>query len=207
MRGSQSKSNLESATAPETNSPASVSSKGRENSEKMVKASPAALKSPATPKQILTNPKAFHIYNCFWRNDRCNYPVMILGWDDLTPGGLKSLAETGLLDSKSNPPHCYRYKNRNSPTDAAIVGWAPGFEDGGPKVDSRKFPAMFLYVPTKSIPSFFFFYPLLSLQSYPLKHITTLPMSTIIFTTCCLAFLDLPYSLTKASLPFPKNYN
>ncbi|KAI1189766.1 hypothetical protein F5B17DRAFT_166850 [Nemania serpens] len=87
----------------------------------------------------ITNPKAFHVYCCLWRPRF--YPVVILGWDDQKPGGLEvRLSGTGLLDKTSNPPSCYIYHN------AAIVGWAPGFEDGGPKVNQRKFPAMFLCV-------------------------------------------------------------
>lgn len=87
-------------------------------------------------KQGITNPKAFNIYACRWRPHL--YPVMILGWDDQKPGGLElRLFGTGLFDKPSSPPNCYIYHN------AAIIGWAPGFEDGGPKVNQRIFPAMF----------------------------------------------------------------
>ncbi len=96
---------------------------------------------------------------------------MILGWDDQKPGGLEhSLVDTGLLDRrKSNPPRCYVYKDMDSATNAAIVGWSPGFEDGGPMVRRRKFPVMFLYVlsaiapcpydPPPLNPDKIFFYP------------------------------------------------
>ncbi|KAI1276963.1 hypothetical protein F5Y07DRAFT_364618 [Xylaria sp. FL0933] len=96
-------------------------------------------------REIITNPKAFHVYYCFWSADRSFYPVMILGWDDQRPGGLEhGLGYTGLLDKKqSNVPSCYIYKDPESATNAAIAGWSPGFEDGGPKVTQRKFPVMF----------------------------------------------------------------
>ncbi|KAI0534320.1 hypothetical protein GGR58DRAFT_505425 [Xylaria digitata] len=96
-------------------------------------------------KKIITNPKTFHVYYCFWSPERREYPAMILGWDDQKPGGLeKSLVTTGLLDKgNSSPPSCYIYKYTEDSTNAAIVGWAPGFEDGGLRVEDRKFPVMF----------------------------------------------------------------
>ncbi|KAK5625932.1 hypothetical protein RRF57_001648 [Xylaria bambusicola] len=101
--------------------------------------------APKTSKEIITNPKPFHVYNCFWSPERCLYPVMILGWDDQTPGGLDfNLAGTGLLDKRrSKVPRCYVYKDIDSVTNGAIIGWSQGFEDGGPKVKLRKFPVMF----------------------------------------------------------------
>ncbi|KAI0517915.1 hypothetical protein F5B22DRAFT_645161 [Xylaria bambusicola] len=113
-----------------------------------------------TSEEIITNPKPFHVYNCFWRPERCLYPVMILGWNDQTPGGLEyNLAGTGLLDrKKSNVPGCYVYKDVDSTTNGAIIGWSQGFEDGGPNIKRRKFPVMFLYVLsiTHPYPLFFF---------------------------------------------------
>ncbi|RWA10100.1 hypothetical protein EKO27_g4995 [Xylaria grammica] len=101
-----------------------------------------------SPKEIITNPKAFHIYNCFWNPERRVYPAMILGWDDQKPGGLeKNLAATGLLDEESTPPDCYVYKDTDDPTDAAIIGWSSGFEDGGPRIEERRFPVMFFLLP------------------------------------------------------------
>ncbi|KAI1429653.1 hypothetical protein F5Y12DRAFT_724807 [Xylaria sp. FL1777] len=98
-----------------------------------------------TSKEIITNPKAFHVYYCFWSPESCEYPVMILGWDDQKPGGLEhGLVDTGLLDrKKSTPPRCYVYKDIDGIKNAAIAGWSPGFEDGGPMVNRRKFPVMF----------------------------------------------------------------
>ncbi|KAI1406855.1 hypothetical protein F5Y13DRAFT_148688 [Hypoxylon sp. FL1857] len=93
----------------------------------------------------ITNPKTFNIYYGHWKDnvhqddgDRI-YPVMILGWDRQNGSGLKDtdLNDTGLLKKNSQPPSCYVY-NANK-----IVGWAPGYEDDGPKIRSRKFPVMF----------------------------------------------------------------
>ncbi|KAI1309170.1 hypothetical protein F5Y03DRAFT_404345 [Xylaria venustula] len=92
--------------------------------------------------KIITSPKTFHVYYCLWNHDRRIYPVMVLGWDDLKPGGFEhNLAKTGLLNAK-NLPHCYVYKDIGSATNASIIGWSQGFEDGGPMVKQRKFPVI-----------------------------------------------------------------
>ncbi|KAI1260686.1 hypothetical protein F5Y18DRAFT_249158 [Xylariaceae sp. FL1019] len=90
---------------------------------------------------LITKPKTFHIYWAFYRenlrDDPKLWPVLILGWDDLTPGGLQGdLVGTGLLD---DPVPLRGYKVRSN----AIVGWAKGFEDDGPRVTQRRFPVMF----------------------------------------------------------------
>ncbi|KAI1134671.1 hypothetical protein F5Y05DRAFT_204602 [Hypoxylon sp. FL0543] len=101
-------------------------------------------KSPASWSGI-THPKTFHIYYGHWKvnvhrkgSDKI-YPVMILGWDRQNGSGLKDteLNDTGLLKKANQPPNCYIYDSNK------IVGWAPGFEDGGPKIRLRKFPVMF----------------------------------------------------------------
>lgn len=100
-------------------------------------------KDASSPQSAITNPKTFHIYYGHWKVNGCKkgeiYPVMILGWDDQTGSGLKDtdLHDTGLLKKTSHPPNCYSYDSRK------IVGWAPGYEDGGPKVELRRFPVMF----------------------------------------------------------------
>ncbi|KAI1757967.1 hypothetical protein F4782DRAFT_4896 [Xylaria castorea] len=105
----------------------------------------------SNPTDIITNPKTFHVYYCFWKDHHCLYPVMILAWDNQEPGGLEhDLVSTGLLDKNSNPPNCYIYKDTDSGKNKAIAGWAPGFEDGGSKVQQRKFPAMF-FDPDKGV--------------------------------------------------------
>ncbi|KAJ3555223.1 hypothetical protein NPX13_g10402 [Xylaria arbuscula] len=107
---------------------------------------PKPKQSPSnTSPEVITDPKPFHVYQCFWSQNKCYYPVIILGWDDQTAGGLDTnLAGTGLLDKKvSNPPNCYVYKDIDNKTHAAIVGWSPQYEDGGSKIKQRKFPVKF----------------------------------------------------------------
>ncbi|KAI0601928.1 hypothetical protein F4775DRAFT_603488 [Biscogniauxia sp. FL1348] len=88
---------------------------------------------------LITNPKAFHIYYALWQGDNRMYPCLILGWDDQSKAELVGqLSSTGLFDDKSNMPPCYMYDSNK------IVGWASGYEDGGPKVNLRTFPIMFL---------------------------------------------------------------
>ncbi|KAI1431037.1 hypothetical protein GGR50DRAFT_123456 [Xylaria sp. CBS 124048] len=106
------------------------------------KARPGLLQTEGNP---ITDPKTFHVYNCYWKTERCVYPVLILGWNDQRQGGLaRNLASTGLLDSKkSRPPNCYIYQATNTGVYGGIIAWASGFEDGGPKIHRRKFPVMF----------------------------------------------------------------
>ncbi|KAI1098366.1 hypothetical protein F4804DRAFT_338281 [Jackrogersella minutella] len=93
----------------------------------------------------ITHPKTFHIYYGNWKatdnQEERNqiYPVMILGWDHQNGSGLKDLDlnNTGLIKKKNQPPSCYIYDSNK------IIGWAPGYEDGGSKVRWRKFPVMF----------------------------------------------------------------
>ena len=83
----------------------------------------------------IENAKPYKIYGAEWAKTRKIYPVMILGWDNLYEAGLgdSTLAETGLLKTTVRPD-CYVYDQ------GKIVNWAPGFEDGGPKVKQREFP-------------------------------------------------------------------
>ncbi|OTA56693.1 hypothetical protein K449DRAFT_159990 [Hypoxylon sp. EC38] len=105
---------------------------------------PSSHQKPANPWNGTTHPKTFHVYYGHWkvnlhRKDDRIYPVMILGWDNQNGSGLKDtdLNATGLLKKNAQPPNCYIYDSNR------IIDWAPGFEDGGPKVRSRKFPVMF----------------------------------------------------------------
>lgn len=105
---------------------------------------PSSQLKPADSWNGITNPKTFHIYYGHWKvnlhrkEDRI-YPVMILGWDRQNGSGLKDtdLKDTGLLKKNAQPPNCYIYDSNR------IIDWAPGYEDGGPKVRLRKFPVMF----------------------------------------------------------------
>ncbi|KAF3011374.1 hypothetical protein E8E14_008937 [Neopestalotiopsis sp. 37M] len=106
---------------------------------------------PLPKKHCMTNVKPFHIYNCNYNegDDDENgakkitvWPVVILGWDDLTPGAMRedSLVDTGLLNQSSKPPGCYVYSDRND----KILGWKTG-PDGKPKTrdSAKKYPVMF----------------------------------------------------------------
>ncbi|KAK7756349.1 hypothetical protein SLS62_001575 [Diatrype stigma] len=85
----------------------------------------------------IINPRTYNVYCAYWTDTRAMYPVLILGWDKQEEAGLEAtLADTPLLDKSSSPPKCYIYDQDK------IVGWAPGFEDGGAKVKSRQFPVM-----------------------------------------------------------------
>ncbi|KAI1329514.1 hypothetical protein F5Y16DRAFT_100696 [Xylariaceae sp. FL0255] len=110
---------------------------------------------------IITNPKPFHVYLARWSESGVGpgrlWPVLILGWDDLSPGGLEGeqLVGTGLLRTEAEPPECYIYKSN------CIVGWKSEYEDGGPKVEEREFPVMFFdakqhtgWVPAKDLQKF-----------------------------------------------------
>lgn len=114
--------------------------RARQNSD-----TPTSRRNNSNSQKIITNPKTFNIYHGRWKSNGSSeyndeiYPVMILGWDSQDGSGLKNstLKDTGLLKKKSSPPNCYIYESNK------IVGWAPGYEDGGVKTDSRKFPVMF----------------------------------------------------------------
>ncbi|KAI0116734.1 hypothetical protein F4814DRAFT_439335 [Daldinia grandis] len=114
--------------------------RARQNSD-----TPMSRRNLSNSQKIITNPKTFHIYHGRWKSSGSSednngiYPVMILGWDSQDGSGLKNttLNTTSLLDKSSFPPSCYIYESNK------IVGWAPGYEDGGVKADSRKFPVMF----------------------------------------------------------------
>ncbi|KAH7029665.1 uncharacterized protein B0I36DRAFT_350501 [Microdochium trichocladiopsis] len=103
-------------------------------------------KDITTPPSAWANgifyPKTFHIYQAKWGtgNGATHYPVMILDWDSQADSGLGgTLNDTQLLDAGGDPPGCYQY---DQPVEK-IIGWEDGYEDGGPKVASRKFPVLF----------------------------------------------------------------
>lgn len=107
----------------------------------------SASHAPKAPRDLITNPKAFYIYYGDYDEEPeegqppvHTWPVLILGWNDQRPGGLrKSLRDTGLLDRVAKPPNCYIYDEEKT----KIVGWAEGFEDGGKREAKRKVPVMF----------------------------------------------------------------
>lgn len=63
--------------------------------------------------------------------------MILLPWGDFE--GIKmsgTLKSTGLL---ANPPKCYVVDSETR----EILGWAPGYEDGGQLVAKREFPVMY----------------------------------------------------------------
>ncbi|KAI0193093.1 hypothetical protein F4808DRAFT_442430 [Astrocystis sublimbata] len=99
-------------------------------------------KTDQSPRKIITSPKTFHVYNCL--RGESYHPVVVLGWDDQKTGNMQdNLASTGLLDWVPKPPDCYVYKYTGGGKPTAIAGWAPGFGEGGDKVEEREFPVRF----------------------------------------------------------------
>ncbi|KAI1859158.1 hypothetical protein JX265_010635 [Neoarthrinium moseri] len=135
------------------------------------KGSPMKANRPA-----ITHPKPFHLYYGDFEDEDAEgvacitvWPVLVLAWDDQTPGGLlhinpdfTSLQATELLADDTRPS-CYVYSEKGD----KIVGWAPGYEDGGRNVKKRKFPVMFF-----DEESSFYWMPVKSLAKFPIdrKH-------------------------------------
>ncbi|KAH8649052.1 hypothetical protein BX600DRAFT_109604 [Xylariales sp. PMI_506] len=94
---------------------------------------------------IITHPQQFYLYYGEYKEKGVvrYWPVLILGWDDQRPGGLKgrlaSLDTSGLLRDEAELPECYVYSNDKK----RITGWAPGYEDNGSYVQMREFPVVF----------------------------------------------------------------
>jgi hypothetical protein len=124
-------------------------------------------KKKKTKRSIITDPKTFYVYYCDFAEEEdgeirsSQWPVVILGWDDLTPGNMfvKRLFDTTLLDKGANPPKCYVYNDERD----RIVGWKEEYgANGNPlKIRRRKFPVMFFdehisyaWVEAKSISKF-----------------------------------------------------
>lgn len=81
------------------------------------------------------------IYQAYWSNYRCWYPVTVLPWGNLREVGLVgSLDETDLFKEKL--PTCFAVKN-DPRVGLRIVGWNRDFELHGRRASERKFPCMF----------------------------------------------------------------
>ncbi|ETS74516.1 hypothetical protein PFICI_14382 [Pestalotiopsis fici W106-1] len=121
-------------------------------SQRNASKSKAKIIDPPLPKtRCIADIKPFHIYNCQYVEGEDDedgngpttiWPVVVLGWDDLTPGAMRvgSLVETGLLDQDAQPPGCYVYSDRKD----KILGWKMG-TDGKPRHrdHQKKYPVMF----------------------------------------------------------------
>ena len=94
---------------------------------------------PAHPSQLrgVPSPIPGELYLAYWAQEKRDYVVMILPWGDLScagiPGGLQ---ETGLMDCA---PKCYVFDRATE----RVIGWSPGYEDGGHLVMRREFPVMY----------------------------------------------------------------
>ncbi|ORY61490.1 uncharacterized protein BCR38DRAFT_411362 [Pseudomassariella vexata] len=105
---------------------------------KSAKVPPKLSSKPRRFGDGITNPKTYHVYFGLWTETCTMYPVMILGWDNWRPGGIKSsLFKSGLLNEPAQLPECYIYRHDR------IVDWAPGYEDGGDYVTLREFPVYY----------------------------------------------------------------
>ncbi|KAK0743032.1 hypothetical protein B0T18DRAFT_430406 [Schizothecium vesticola] len=110
-------------------------------------------KKPTAAAKVET-PVVGDLHLVFWKRDQKRYPVMILpSQGSLRPCGLRNKS---LFDPPAHGPLGKPHKSRGASImrdapecyalDAQtrqIVGWAPGFEDGGSRVSEREFPVMF----------------------------------------------------------------
>src|SRR5699024_5769267 len=94
-------------------------------------------KNRARDADVVTDPVAGAIYLATWPVTYDQRAVIVLPrgcFDD------PSLSEVGLADCLDEPlekvPECYRHCVETG----GIAGWAPGYEDGGPRADRRLFP-------------------------------------------------------------------
>jgi hypothetical protein len=94
----------------------------------------------------ILDPVVGEVYLVYWEGDRRWYAGVVLSANEhdqppssppkTTSYSPPSLSNTELLDSEK--PACYTYDDKSR-----VCGWAPGFEDGGPRALEREFPVMF----------------------------------------------------------------
>jgi hypothetical protein len=93
----------------------------------------------------ILDPVVGEVYLVYWEGDRRWYAGVVLSANEhdqppISPTTTSycppSLSNTELLDAEK--PACYTYDDKSR-----ICGWAPGFEDGGPRALEREFPVMF----------------------------------------------------------------
>lgn len=119
------------------------------NAKRQTAAQPAA--QPAATR--VETPVAGDMYLVFWNEDKRTYPVMILPSQGPLERyhlpnesifhppdhGPQPPSKTGDRAIMTAAPRCYAWDAQAG----QIVGWAPGFEDGGSRVSEREFPVMF----------------------------------------------------------------
>ncbi|GAB1310637.1 hypothetical protein MFIFM68171_00847 [Madurella fahalii] len=82
-------------------------------------------------------PAVGEVYRVWYEPDRAYYAALMLPTGDFGPVGMAgAIVETGLA---SYVPTCYRFDKQNK----EILGWADGYEAGGPRVHRRRFPMMY----------------------------------------------------------------
>ncbi|KAK4236005.1 hypothetical protein C8A03DRAFT_36110 [Achaetomium macrosporum] len=101
------------------------------------------------PSTVITDPIPCRFYVSSVGEQKC--PVLILPWGDTSPAGLHgTLASTGLFDNPTGDgrqlgvpklPKCYIYDEEDGHVKG-ILGWARGYEAGGPFEKRREFPVL-----------------------------------------------------------------
>ncbi|KAJ2979030.1 hypothetical protein NUW58_g7308 [Xylaria curta] len=86
----------------------------------------------------VANPIAGNVYCAYWKPSKSWYAAAML-----PTGAFESIGINGSLSQTSLAryiPACYRSDKQ----ERTVLGWESGYEDGGPKIYSRKFPMLHL---------------------------------------------------------------
>ncbi|CAG9946429.1 unnamed protein product [Clonostachys rosea f. rosea IK726] len=87
-------------------------------------------------KQAVADPLVGELYLVFWPGAKW-YAGLVLPFENLSRFGLHVDFEmAGLLETR---PACFRYDGENK----KFLGWAEGYEDGGPMVSQRMYPVFY----------------------------------------------------------------
>jgi hypothetical protein len=96
----------------------------------------------------VTDPVPCRFYATSGGDLKC--PVLVLPWGDISPAGLRgTLADTGIFREATDDgkplgpklPKCYVYREARGRV-VGIMGWAKGYENGGPLERKREFPVL-----------------------------------------------------------------
>ncbi|KAH8880497.1 hypothetical protein GQ53DRAFT_536771 [Thozetella sp. PMI_491] len=81
----------------------------------------------------------YRVMGCVIGRERLPCVVLVLPIGDFGQIGIAGrLADTGLLNSPQHVPSCFRLNQ----STRSIEGWAPDYQDGGPRVEERFYPVM-----------------------------------------------------------------
>ncbi len=113
---------------------------------------PLASQKAASQRKLaagVTDPVGGRFYVC--TGGELKFPVLILPWGDLSPAGLvgtlagigffQEVSEDGKSVSVPKLPKCYVYDEGRDGI-RGILGWAKGYESGGPLEKKREFPVL-----------------------------------------------------------------